>query len=47
MEVKYKLVEGLNKYRKQKNLLELKLKIKIGIISHSSNNAILTFSKVK
>lgn len=45
-EVKYKLIEGLNKYRKQKNLPELKSKskIKIGIMSYSSNNTIPTFS---
>ena len=43
-EVKYKLIEGLNEYRKKKNIKELKSKIMIGILSFSSNNIIPTFS---
>ena len=42
-EVKYKLIEGLNQYRKE-NIKELKSKIMIGILSFSSNNIIPTFS---
>jgi hypothetical protein len=43
-EVKYKLIEGLNEYRKKKNIKKIKSKIMIGILSFSSNNIIPTFS---
>jgi len=38
------LVNGLNKFRKQNNLSKLKTKVKIGIISLSTNNIIPTYS---
>jgi transcriptional regulator with AAA-type ATPase domain len=43
-EVKYILKKGLNKYRKQNNVKELKSKIRIGILSFSSNQTIPTYS---
>lgn len=43
-EVKYILINGLNEYRKKKNIQELKSKIIIGILSFSSNNNIPTYS---
>lgn len=43
-EVKYKLIEGLNEYRKKKNIKKIKSKIMIGILSFSSNNIIPTYS---
>jgi len=43
-EVKYKLINALNKYRKKKNIPELKSKITIGILSFSSNDIIPTYS---
>lgn len=44
VEVKYILTKGLDEFRKQKNLPELKSKIRIGVLSFSSNNVIPTFS---
>ena len=38
------LIQGLNEYRKKKNIQELKSKIIIGILSFSSNNIIPTYS---
>jgi hypothetical protein len=43
-EVKDKLINGLNKYRKKKNIPELKSTIIIGILSFSSNDIIPTYS---
>jgi hypothetical protein len=43
-EVKHKLINALNKYRKKKNIPELKSKIIIGILSFSSNDIIPTYS---
>ena len=43
-EVKYKLIEGLNEYRKKNNNKKLKSKIIIGILSFSSNKSIPTYS---
>ena len=43
-EVKYKLINALNQYRKKKNIPELKSKIIIGILSFSSNDIIPTYS---
>jgi len=43
-EVKYKLINALNKYRKKKNIPELKSNIIIGILSFSSNDIIPTYS---
>jgi hypothetical protein len=43
-EVKYKLINALNKYRKKKNIPELNTKITIGILSFSSNDIIPTYS---
>ena len=39
-EVKYKLIKGLNEYRKKNNIQELKSKIIIGILSFSSDHVI-------
>jgi hypothetical protein len=46
-EVKYDLIKGLNEYRKQNNMPELKSKITIGVLSFSSNRIIPTFSTKK
>ena len=43
-EVKHKLINALNTYRKKKNIPELKSKIIIGILSFSSNDIIPTYS---
>ena len=43
-EVKYSLIKGLNKYRKQNNIQNIKSKIIIGILSFSSNEIIATYS---
>ena len=43
-EVKHKLINALNKYRKKKNIPELKSTIIIGILSFSSNDIIPTYS---
>ena len=45
--VKYKLVEGLNQYRKQNNMPELKSKLVIGVLSFSSNWSVPTYSTKK
>ena len=42
--VYYILLDGLNKYREQKNKPKLKTKITVGILSYSSNRIISTFS---
>lgn len=46
-EVNYILKEGLNKYRKQKNIQKAMSKITIGILSFSSNSVIPTYSSNK
>ena len=43
-EVKYILINGLNKYRNKNNIQKLKSKIIIGILSFSSNNIVPTYS---
>ena len=43
-EVKYYLKKGLNEYRKNKNIQNIKSKIMIGILSLSSDEIIPTYS---
>lgn len=43
-EVKYKLIQGLNDYRKQNNIIKIKSKIIIGVLSFSANNIVPTYS---
>jgi hypothetical protein len=43
-EVRYKLIKGINKYRKNKNMKRLRSKIMIGIMSFSSNSYVPVFS---
>jgi hypothetical protein len=43
-EVKYSLIEGLNKYREKNNMQKITTKIIIGILSFSSDNIIPTYS---
>lgn len=42
--VRYDLIRGINEYRKQNNMPELKSKIIIGVLSFSTNRCIPTFS---
>lgn len=44
LEVKYDLINGLNKYRQKKGLPKLKAKIIIGVMSFSSNEIVPTYS---
>ena len=46
-QVKYDLIKGLNAYRKQNNMPEIKSKITIGVLSFSSNRYIPTYSTKK
>jgi hypothetical protein len=43
-EIKPTLVDGINKYRKQKGLSKLKTPVHIGILSFSANRDIPTYS---
>jgi hypothetical protein len=43
-EVKYSLIEGLNKYREKNNMQKITTRIIIGILSFSTDNIIPTYS---
>jgi len=44
IKIKPTVIDGINEYRKQKNLEELKEKVYIGILSFSTNKYIPTYS---
>ena len=44
LEVKPTVIYGINKYRKQKNLEELKENVYVGVLSFSTNRYIPTYS---